>query len=76
MSPRQVVEVDCECQYAECEQHFSSSRGLLRRTIICRHPDNAGCLCVLQEAGEAECEFCRTEEGERPETVHIEMKAK
>ncbi len=75
MSPRRIVEVACECRYAECDQHYSSSRGLLRRTIICRHPDNAGCLCVLQEAREAECELCQSEEGQKPETVHIEVKA-
>lgn len=75
MSPRQIVEMVCECQYAECEQHYSTTRGFLRRTIVCRHPENAGCLCVLHEAREGECELCETEEGEKPETVHVEVKA-
>jgi len=74
MSPRQIVEVTCECPYVECEQHISYSRGVLRRTIICRHPENAGCLCVLNEAETAECELCPTEEDE--ETVHIDVKRK
>jgi hypothetical protein len=76
MSPRQIVEVTCECPYVECEQHISYSRGVLRRTIICRHPENAGCLCVLNEAETAECELCPTEEDEETETVHIDVKRK
>jgi hypothetical protein len=75
VSPRQVVEVICECQYVECEQHFSYSRGVLRRTYICHHPENAGCLCVLNAAETAECELCPTEEGEETKTVHIDVKS-
>ena len=75
MSPRQIVEVDCECSYVECEQYYSSSRGLLIRTYICRHPDNAGCLCVLNEGETAECELCAAEEGEEKKTVHIDVKS-
>lgn len=75
MSPRQIVEVACECSYVECEQHYSYSRGILRRTYICRHPENAGCLCVLTAAETAECEFCPTEKGEETKTVHIEVES-
>ena len=78
MSARQVVEVACDCQYVECEQHFSYSRGVLRRTLICRHPENAGCVCVLNAAESAECELCSSEgdEGEETKTVHIDVKRK
>lgn len=75
MSPRQIVEVICECPYVECEQHFSYSRGVLRRTYICHHPENAGCLCVLNTAETAECELCPTEEGEETKTIHIDVKS-
>jgi hypothetical protein len=75
VSPRQIVEVACECPYVECEQHYSYSRGVLRRTYICRHPENTGCLCVLNEAESAECELCPTEEGEETKTVHIDVKS-
>ena len=75
MSPRQIVEVACECRYVECEQHYSYSRGVLRRTLVCRHPENAGCLCVLNEAVSAECELCPTEEGEETKTVHVDVKS-
>ena len=74
MSPRRIVTVACECPYVECEQHFSYSRGVLRRTYVCRHPENAGCLCVLNETEVAECELCPTEEGEETKTVHIDVK--
>jgi hypothetical protein len=75
VSPRQIVEVACECPYVECEQYISYSRGVLRRTYICRHPENAGCMCVLNEAEVTECAFCPTEEGEETKTVHIEVKS-
>ena len=74
MSPTHVVEVACECPYVECEQYYSYSRGILQRTYICHHPENAGCLCVLNEAEVAECELCPSEEGEETKTVHIEVK--
>ncbi len=74
MSPRQIVEVACECRYVECEQYYSYSRGVLQRTYICRHPENEGCLCVLNAAEVAECELCATEEGEEMKTVHIDVK--
>ncbi len=76
MSPRQIVEVACECRYVECEQYYSHSRGVLQRTYICRHPENAGCLCVLNAAEVAECELCATEEGEETKTVRIDVKSK
>jgi len=76
VSPRQIVEVACECRYVECEQYYSYSRGVLQRTYICRHPENAGCLCVLNAAEVAECELCETEEGEKPRTVHIDVKSR
>ncbi len=74
MSPRQTVEVSCECEYVECVQYFSTSRGLLRRTMICRHPEHAGCVCVLDIVDVAECELCPTAEGEQAKTVQIEVK--
>ena len=77
MSPREIVEVVCNCPYVECEQHFSYSRGVLRRTLICRHPENAGCACVLNVAESAECELCPSEEeGEETKTVHVDVKSK
>lgn len=74
MSPRRIVEVACECPYVECEQYYSYSRGVLHRTYVCRHPERAGCICVLNEAGSAVCELGAKEEGEEPKTVHIEVK--
>lgn len=74
MSARQIVEVACECPYVEYEQHYSYSRGVLRRTIVCRHPENTGCLCVLDAEEVAECEFCPTDENEEKKTVHIDVK--
>lgn len=73
MSPRQIVDVSCECQYVECVQHYSTSRGFLRRTIICRHPENVGCVCVLDAADVAECELCPPDEGEETQTVHVNV---
>ena len=75
MSPRQIVEVACECPYVECEQYYSYSRGVLQRTYVCRHPGKAGCLCVLNAAETAECALCPTEEGEETKTVHIEVES-
>lgn len=76
MSPRQIVEVACECPYVECEQYYSYSRGVLHRTYVCHHPERAGCMCVLNEARTAVCDLCPTEEGEEPKTVHIEVESK
>ncbi len=73
MSPRQIVDVSCACPHVECVQYYSTSRGLLRRTVVCRHPENAGCVCVLETADVAECQLCSAEEGEETQTVHIEV---
>jgi len=76
VSPRQIVEVECECPYVECEQYFSYSRGVLQRTYICRHPENYGCECVLNTAESAKCELCPREEDEETKMVHIDVKRK
>ena len=74
MSPRQVVDVSCECEYVECVQYYSASRGFLQRTVICRHPERAGCVCVLDTTDLGECELCRPAEAGEARTVHIDVK--
>lgn len=74
MSPRQVVDVSSECEYVECVQYYSTSRGFLQRTVICRHPERGGCVCVLETTDVAECELCRSGDMEEAQTVHIDVK--
>ena len=53
MSPRVIIKL--ECPYAECEEYTSTGHGTVTRTIICRHPENEGCLCVLDPSVGGEC---------------------
>jgi hypothetical protein len=50
------------CPHAECEQYYSSNRGLLTRTVICQHPENQGCVCVMFVDPDAECDWREREE--------------
>ena len=63
MSPR--VKVKMECPYAECEEYTSTQRGTVTRTIICHHPDNEGCLCVLDPRVGGVCAWCAEVEASR-----------
>jgi len=65
MSPR--VKITLECPHAECEEYYSTRRGTVTRTIICRHPENAGCLCAFDPRVSGVCVW-RAEE-EAPEEV-------
>lgn len=56
------------CQHVELNEFYSQSRGELRVTYVCHHPDRDGCLCVLNGASVAECKHCQ--EDEEVKTVH------
>ncbi len=60
MSPR--VKIKVECPYAECEEYYSTRRGTVVRTIICHHPENEGCLCVLDPCIDGVCIWHTEEE--------------
>jgi hypothetical protein len=53
MSPRVIIKL--ECPYAECEEYTSTGRGTVTCTIVCQHPENEGCLCVLDPSVGGEC---------------------
>jgi hypothetical protein len=53
MSPR--ITIKMECPYAECEEYTSTRRGTVVRTVICHHPENEGCLCVLDPSVGGRC---------------------
>ncbi len=59
MSPRDKIE--CECEYAECDQYFSTGRGFLQRTFICHRPGKEGSWCVLNAFVDGECDFTRAQ---------------
>ncbi len=72
MSPRRVIVYDEECPHAVCEEYVSRSRGMVTRTIICRHPENEGCVCMRSFEPDAECpwleealEECKEQEAEK-----------
>jgi len=66
---RQTLPVDSVCQHIRMEEHFSRSRGELRITYVCLHPEQEGCWCVLNGASVAECEH--GQEGEGVKTVRL-----
>jgi hypothetical protein len=53
MSPR--VKIKMECPHAECEEYTSTRRGIVTRTVVCHHPENEGCLCVLDPSVGGTC---------------------
>jgi len=65
MSPR-IILTEKRCMYAECEQHYSN-RGFLTRTVICRHPEREGCVCVLEDGGAIACKLCVEREEDKEE---------
>ena len=53
MSPRVITKL--ECPFAECEEYTSTGRGTVTRTLICHHPENEDCLCVLDPSVGGKC---------------------
>jgi hypothetical protein len=68
MSPRVIIKL--ECPHAEYEAYTSTGRGTVTATIICRHTENEGCLCVLDPSVGGECIWTmETEPSERDDDV-------
>ncbi len=59
MGPR--LYLSSRCPHGLYEQYYSD-RGFLIGEYICRHPENAGCRCLVPPVREIVCTFLSEEE--------------
>lgn len=74
MSPRVIMKL--ECPHAECEAYTSTGRGTITFTIVCQHPENEGCLCVLDPSVGGECAWYPEVEDARGSEIQEEKEEK